>query len=107
MPGLSAALVAPLSLPVLTVLFSEAGRPRAVGVWAAANFLALPIGPIPGGWLLSNYWWGWVFLMNLPVVLAGMIAVILLIPESRSSFFVGALDATLWISLALAVLGIS
>ncbi len=47
--GLSDAFVVLLSLPVLTVLFSETERPLAVGVWAAANFLALPIGPILGG----------------------------------------------------------
>src|SRR6266511_2782387 len=59
--GLGAAAIVPLSLSVLTVLFTEQERPRAVGVWAAANFLALPVGPILGGCLLTNYWWGWVF----------------------------------------------
>jgi MFS family permease len=49
--GLGAAAVIPLSLSVLTVLFTPDERPRAVGVWAAANFLALPLGPILGGWL--------------------------------------------------------
>jgi MFS transporter, DHA2 family, multidrug resistance protein len=82
--GLGAAAVIPLSLSVLTVLFSPQERPRAVGVWAAANFLALPLGPILGGWLLTNYWWGWAFLINLPVVLVGLLAVVLL-PESRSA----------------------
>ncbi len=56
------------------------GRTR----WAAANFVALPIGPILGGWLLSNYWWGWVFLMNLPVVAVGLAVVEALAPESRA-----------------------
>jgi predicted MFS family arabinose efflux permease len=73
-----------MALSALPVLFSEKERPRAVGVWAAANFLALPIGPILGGWLLSNYWWGWVFLMNVPVSALGLIAVIMLLPESRA-----------------------
>jgi len=83
--GLGAAFLVTLSLSVITVLFSAEERPRAVGVWAAANFLALPIGPILGGWLLTNYWWGWVFLINVPVVLMGLVAVILLLPESRST----------------------
>jgi DHA2 family multidrug resistance protein-like MFS transporter len=83
--GLGAAFAIPLSLSVLTVLFSEEERPRAVGIWAAANFLALPIGPILGGWLLTRYWWGWVFLINVPVVVLGMIAVAVLMPESRSA----------------------
>jgi DHA2 family multidrug resistance protein-like MFS transporter len=83
--GVGAAFAVPLSLSVITVLFSEEERPRAVGVWAAANFLALPIGPILGGWLLTHFWWGWVFLLNIPVVLLGMAAVAVLMPESRSA----------------------
>jgi DHA2 family multidrug resistance protein-like MFS transporter len=83
--GLGAAAIIPLSLSVLTVLFTAKERPRAVGVWATANFLALPIGPILGGWLLTNYWWGWVFLMNLPVVAVGMVAAAVLLPESRGA----------------------
>ena len=83
--GLSAGFLVPLVLSVVTVMFTETGRPKAVGVWAAANFLALPIGPIVGGWLLSSYWWGWVFLINLPVVVIGLAAVTLLVPESRAS----------------------
>src|SRR6516225_8427662 len=83
--GLSAGVMIPLVLSVLAVMFTDEERPRAVGVWAAANFLALPIGPILGGWLLSSYWWGWVFLMNLPVVAIGMVAVTVLVPESRAA----------------------
>lgn len=82
--GFGAALVVPLVLSGITVLFTAEERPRAVGIWAAANFLALPLGPIVGGWLLSNFWWGWVFLMNLPIIVLALIAVIVLLPESRS-----------------------
>jgi DHA2 family multidrug resistance protein-like MFS transporter len=82
--GLAGAGVIVMAVSGLTVLFSEAERPRAVGVWAAANFLALPIGPILGGWLLSHYWWGWVFLINVPVALVGLIATFALVPESRA-----------------------
>jgi MFS family permease len=74
-----------MALSALTVLFSEQERPKAVGVWSSANFLAFPIGPILGGWLLSHAWWGWVFLMNIPVVIIGLIAVAALVPESRAS----------------------
>jgi DHA2 family multidrug resistance protein-like MFS transporter len=82
--GLAGAGIIVMSISALTVLFTEAERPRAVGVWGAANFLALPIGPILGGWLLTNYWWGWVFLINAPVALVGLIAVFALVPESRA-----------------------
>ena len=83
--GLAAGAMVPLVLSVVAVMFTDQERTRAVGAWAAANFLALPIGPILGGWLLSNYWWGWVFLMNLPVVVIGLVAVTVLVPESRAA----------------------
>jgi len=82
--GFAGAGIVVMSLASLTVLFGKDERPRAVGIWAAANFLALPIGPVLGGWILTHYWWGWVFLINVPVVLLGLIAASALIPESRA-----------------------
>src|SRR5690349_8087485 len=79
--GLSAGFMIPLVLSIVTVMFDDDERTGAVGIWAAANFLALPIGPILGGWLLSNYWWGWVFRMNLPVSVIGLRAMALVVPE--------------------------
>lgn len=83
--GIAGAGVIVMAVSALTVLFSPQERPKAVGVWAAANLLSLPIGPILGGWALTHYWWGWVFLINLPVSLVGMAAVAALIPESRAA----------------------
>jgi DHA2 family multidrug resistance protein-like MFS transporter len=83
--GLSAGFMVPLVISVVAVMFTEEELPRALGVWGGANFLGLPIGPILGGWMLSHYWWGWVFLMNLPVVVIGLAAVTALVPESRAS----------------------
>jgi DHA2 family multidrug resistance protein-like MFS transporter len=82
--GLAGAGIIVMSLAAITTLFSEQERPRAVGIWAAVNFLALPIGPILGGWILTHYWWGWVFLVNAPVALVGLIATYRLLPESRA-----------------------
>jgi EmrB/QacA subfamily drug resistance transporter len=82
--GLAGSGVIVMAISALTVLFSEEERPRAVGIWAAANFLAFPIGPILGGWLLTHYWWGWVFLLNVPVAAIGFAAVVTLVPESRA-----------------------
>lgn len=82
--GLAGAAIVVMALSVMTVLFTEEERPRAVGIWGAANFVALPIGPIFGGWLLANFWWGWIFLMNVPVALVGLVAVLTLVPESRA-----------------------
>ena len=82
--GLAGAGIVVMAVSALTVLFTEQERPRAVGIWGAANFLALPIGPILGGWLLTHYWWGWVFLLNVPVSLIGLIVALVLVPESRA-----------------------
>ncbi len=83
--GATGAAVIVMAVSALTVIFNEAERSRAVGIWAAANFLALPIGPLLGGWLLSHYWWGWVFLLNVPVAVLAFVAVAALVPESRAS----------------------
>jgi DHA2 family multidrug resistance protein-like MFS transporter len=83
--GVAGAGIIVMAVSALTVLFSEDERPKAVGIWAAANMLAFPIGPVFGGWLLTHYWWGWVFLMNAPVALIGLIAVGALVPESSST----------------------
>ena len=83
--GLAGAGLIVMALSVLTVLFSKEERPKAVGIISAATFVAFPIGPIFGGWLLSNYWWGWVFLVNVPIVVVALAAVVALVPESRAS----------------------
>jgi DHA2 family multidrug resistance protein-like MFS transporter len=80
--GLGAAVIMPLSSAVLTVLFDERERPRALTVWVTANALGIPLGPLVGGWLLDHYWWGSVFLINVPLVLVAIAAVVLLLPET-------------------------
>jgi DHA2 family multidrug resistance protein-like MFS transporter len=82
--GFAGAGIIVMSLAAITTLFSEQERPRAIGIWAAVNFLALPIGPILGGWILTSYWWGWVFLLNVPVAFVGLIAAFRLLPEARA-----------------------
>ena len=82
--GLAGAGIIVVALSMLTVLFDESERPRAIGIWSAANFIGLPLGPILGGWLLTNAWWGWIFLLNVPIALIGVVAVVALVPESRS-----------------------
>jgi len=82
--GLGAAFLIPLSMSVLPVLFKEEERAKAMTVWATANMMGIPLGPIIGGWLLQHYAWGSVFLLNLPFVLIAIGAVAWLMPESRS-----------------------
>lgn len=83
--GLAGAGIIVMAISSLTVLFDKEERPKAVGVLGAGNFLAMPIGPILGGWLLTNYWWGWVFLINVPIALIGFVAAAALLPEFRAA----------------------
>src|SRR6266542_3778777 len=83
--GLGAAFIIPLSLSVLPVLFSEEERRTAITITVGATFVAFPIGPILGGWLLTHFWWGSVFLINVPVIALALLAVAVLMPESRSA----------------------
>ena len=83
--GLGAAFILPLSIAVIPVLFSEDERQRAITVVMGMTMIAFPIGPILGGWLLTHFWWGSVFLINVPVIAVALVAVALLMPESRSA----------------------
>ncbi|KAA8886524.1 MFS transporter [Nocardia colli] len=84
--GVGAAAMMPLSMSVLPSLFPEpAQRQRALTIWVTSTALGLPLGPILGGWLLRNFWWGSVFLINVPMVIIGALAVFALVPESRSA----------------------
>ncbi|WP_327593697.1 DHA2 family efflux MFS transporter permease subunit [Streptomyces chartreusis] len=81
--GVGAALVTPLSLSVLPTLFGPEERTKAVGIASAASALGLPLGPIIGGWLLNHYWWGSVFLINVPMAAIGIAACLFLLPETK------------------------
>jgi EmrB/QacA subfamily drug resistance transporter len=70
-------------MSLLNVLFAPGERARAMTIWVMANSLGIPLGPVLGGWLLDNYRWGSVFLINVPLVAVGLVAVALLIPRTR------------------------
>jgi EmrB/QacA subfamily drug resistance transporter len=80
--GIGGALVMPLSMAVLPSLFGSDERAKAVGAVSAASALGLPLGPIVGGWLLDHFWWGSVFLVNVPMAAIGILACVLLLPET-------------------------
>ena len=82
--GVGAAAIFPLSLAVIPVLFAPEERQKAIALMASATFISFPIGPIVGGYLLDHFWWGSVFLINVPVVVLALVAVAFLLPESRS-----------------------
>jgi EmrB/QacA subfamily drug resistance transporter len=83
--GLGAAALTTLGLSIIPALFPAEERARAVGVATVGIFLGLPIGPLLGGWLLDTFWWGSIFLINVPVCLLAAGALLVLVPESRSA----------------------
>lgn len=81
--GVGAAAIMPVTLSIISVVFDPRERGRAIGIWAGAVGVAVAIGPVTGGFLLEHFWWGAIFLVNLPVVVAGTVLALVLLPESR------------------------
>lgn len=78
--GVGAALLMPLTYSWLIALFPENERTKAMGILGGAGFVGMPLGPIVGGWLLDRYFWGSVFLINVPLVLVAVVAGLVLLP---------------------------
>ncbi|MBD0711583.1 MULTISPECIES: DHA2 family efflux MFS transporter permease subunit [unclassified Streptomyces] len=81
--GLGAAFVMPATLAVLMNVFERDEQPKAIGIWAGSVGLAIAIGPITGGILLEHFWWGSIFLVNVPVVVLAVVLMAWLVPDSR------------------------
>jgi EmrB/QacA subfamily drug resistance transporter len=81
--GIGGAAVMPATLAIISNVFDPRERAKAIGTWAGAVGLGVAIGPVIGGLLLEHFWWGSVFLLNVPVVLIGLVAVLALVPDSR------------------------
>jgi EmrB/QacA subfamily drug resistance transporter len=82
--GLGAGIVFPLSLAVVPAAFSDAERPKAIGILSAGIALALPLGPVLGGLLLQHFSWHSVFWINVPAAGVTLAAGTVLMPESRN-----------------------
>ena len=81
--GVGGALIMPATLSIITNVFSGPERGRAIAAWAAVAGLGIVLGPVLGGFLLENFWWGSVFLINVFVVTAAIVLGFFLIPESK------------------------
>src|SRR5580693_7466655 len=80
--GLGATFVMPATLSILNAVFPPEERPQAIAAWSAVAGVGIVIGPTLGGLLLSNFWWGSVFLINIPLVAVALAGVLLLVPET-------------------------
>ena len=84
--GIGAALIFPATLAIIANVFGDPKeRAAAIGIWSAVSGVAVAAGPITGGWLLENYWWGSVFFVNLPIAAVAIAAAAYLIPESKDA----------------------
>src|SRR5688500_6293243 len=82
--GVGGALIMPATLSIISNVFTEpAERGRAIAVWAGCSAMGIAIGPLSGGWLLEHFWWGSVFIVNIPIVLLALTGGRLFVPESK------------------------
>ena len=83
--GIGGAAIMPSTLSILTSTFTESReRARAIGIWSGTTGLGVAVGPVAGGWLLAHFWWGSVFLVNVPIAVVGLFAAIWLVPNSKN-----------------------
>jgi len=83
--GIGGALIMPSTLAIITNMFHEpAVRQRAIGFWAGTSGLGVALGPIIGGLLLAHFWWGSVFLINVPIAALGFAFTLPLVPDSKN-----------------------
>jgi len=82
--GLGAALIMPATLSIVTNVFTvPVERARAIGIWAGFSALGIAIGPLAGGYLLEHFYWGSVFLVNIPIVIIALVGGRLFVPTSK------------------------
>jgi EmrB/QacA subfamily drug resistance transporter len=81
--GIGGAFIMPATLSIITNTFPPEERGRAIGMWAAIAGVATALGPITGGFLLEHFYWGSIFLVNLPIVAVTLTASIMIIPTSK------------------------
>src|ERR671930_1710575 len=83
--GLGAAMMNPATLSIITVTFPPRQRGTAIGIWAGVSALALAIGPLVGGLITERINWNWIFYINVPVGVLGIVAGRLVVSESRDT----------------------
>ncbi|MBF8191281.1 MFS transporter [Nonomuraea sp. K274] len=83
--GIGGSIMMPSTLSILMTVFDEAERRKAMAAWSAVALVGMVSGPTLGGLLLENYWWGSIFLLNVPIAAIAVVAAVVLMPETRSA----------------------
>lgn len=84
--GIGGAMIMPQTMSIVRDVFPDRReRTTAVGIWVAVSSAGAAFGPIIGGFLVEHFWWGSVFLINLPVLAAIAVATVRWVPESRAA----------------------
>ncbi|HEY8705836.1 MAG TPA: MFS transporter [Gaiellaceae bacterium] len=83
--GIGAALMNPATLSIITATFPPKQRGQAIGIWAGVSAMALAIGPLAGGLIVDNINWNWIFFVNVPVGVLGIVVSRFFIDESRDT----------------------
>jgi EmrB/QacA subfamily drug resistance transporter len=81
--GFGGAFILPATLAIVMNVFEREEQPKAIGIWTGVVGFAIALGPITGGILLEHFWWGSVFLVNVPMAAIGIAACVFLLPETR------------------------
>lgn len=84
--GVGEALIMPATLSIIGTVFTDpAERMKAIGLWSAMIGVGLAMGPLVGGWLLGQFWWGSVFLINVPIGVLALAVALKIVPNSRAT----------------------
>ena len=101
--GVGGAIMMPQTLTLISIAFPPQQRGAAMGTWGSVVALGAVVGPIAGGWLVTNYNWEWIFLINIPIGIIAILATIFIVPESVDPLATGRID---WGGLFLSAGGI-
>ncbi|MFE5375751.1 MFS transporter [Streptomyces mirabilis] len=82
--GFGGAFILPATLAIIMNVFEPAEQPKAIGIWTSVVGFAIALGPIAGGLLLQHFWWGSVFLVNVPIVVVALVAMGAIVPDSKN-----------------------
>jgi EmrB/QacA subfamily drug resistance transporter len=104
--GVGSALMMPATLSIITATFAVRERGMAIGIWAGVSAMALAIGPLLGGVITEHISWNWIFYVNVPIGILGVVASIVIVPESKDTSHEQRLDLPGLISSGIGLLAL-